>query len=190
MKKAAVKSYSETIQSIDFSLEPSQRKEYEDCEFIHCTFDDLSNMELIGCRFTNCNLSNVKLNFCGMQDVEFNGCKLMGADFCPTKDFLFSVTFKNCILDYVSFDRKNMNRSVFENCKIHGANFTQADLSKSSVLNCDFHEAVFSGTNLSGLDFTTCKNFLIDPELNVLKKTKFSKHDLTGLLYRHDIIIE
>ena len=82
-----------------------------------------------------------------------------------------------------------MNKSTFKDCKIHGANFTQADLSKSVFDHCDLAEAIFAGTNLSGMDFTTSKNFLIDPELNNIKKAKFLTQDLHGLLYRHDIKI-
>ena len=82
-----------------------------------------------------------------------------------------------------------MQKSSFENCSLRGANFTQADLSASVINNCDFYEAIFADSNLSGLDFTSCKNFLIDPDMNNLRKAKFSKYDLTGLLYRHDIII-
>ena len=114
----------------------------------------------------------------------------MGADCSPSKDFLFEVHFKNCNMDYTSFDKKRMNKSSFDNCKIHGANFTQADLSKAVIANCDWHDSIFINTDLSGLDFSTSRNFLIDPTMNTLKKTKFSKMDLTGLLFRLDIIIE
>ena len=71
-----------------------------------------------------------------------------------------------------------------------GVNFTQTDLSSSKINNCDFSEAVFEQTNLEGVDFTTNFNFLIDPAMNKVKKTKFSRHQLSGLLYRYPIIIE
>ncbi len=189
MKKATLRQYSESIKNVVFTSLNAERMVYENCELSNCSFSNATDFDFINCRFVNCNLSNVNFKFCGLQDVLFTECKLMGADFATTKDFLFAVHFDNCNMDYASFDRKKMGLSSFKNCKAHGANFTQTDFSKSSFLNCDFHEAVFVGTNLSGIDFTTCKNFLIDPESNVLKNAKFSKFDLSGLLYRHDIII-
>ena len=190
MKKASARTYTETFHNIDFTEQPNDRLQYEDCLFVNCVFATLADTDFIECTFLNCNLSNVRFNFCGLQNAEFTDCKLIGADFSPTKDFLFAVHFKNCFMDYTSFDRKKMNKSSFDNCKIHGANFTQADLSKSSVSNCDLHESIFAGTDLSGIDFTSSRNFLIDPNVNILKKAKFSRQDLTGLLYRLDIIIE
>jgi uncharacterized protein YjbI with pentapeptide repeats len=71
-----------------------------------------------------------------------------------------------------------------------GVNLTQTDLSSSKINNCNFTEAVFEQTNIEGIDFTTNINFLIDPTVNKIKKTKFSRHNLSGLLYRHSIIIE
>ncbi len=189
-KKATIRTYSETIQGVDFSIDKSDRLEYENCEFTNCIFSTLSDVNFIDCQFTNCNLSNMRFNFCGLQNILFKDCKLMGADCSPSKDFLFEVHFKNCNMDYTSFDKKRMNKSSFDNCKIHGANFTQADLSKAVIANCDWHDSIFINTDLSGLDFSTSRNFLIDPTMNTLKKTKFSKMDLTGLLFRLDIIIE
>ena len=116
-------------------------------------------------------------------------CKLVGANFSQSKDFGFCITFENCLLDYASFDKKRMNKSVFKNCKMHSVNFTQADLSKTALINCDLYETLFAGTNMSSMDFTTCKNFLIDPEMNNIKKAKFLSQDLHALLYRHDIVI-
>ncbi len=94
------------------------------------------------------------------------------------------------MLDYASFDHKKMNISSFKNCRLHGVNFTKADLSKVTMENCDLLDAVFSGTNLSGMDFTSNRNFSLDPQLNLVKKTKFAAATLAGLITKYDIIIE
>jgi fluoroquinolone resistance protein len=114
----------------------------------------------------------------------------MGVNFSRTKDFGFSVHFTACNLSYASFDKKKLNKSSFRDSHLRGANFTQCDLSKCTVEQCNFIEAVFMHTDLSGVDFTSNTHFLIDPNLNKVKKAKFSQHSLSGLLYLYDIIIE
>lgn len=180
----------EQIRDINFSQQNNNRQDFNNCEFINCVFSDLSDLNLIDCNFRNCNLSNLKTANSRLQNVSFFDCKLLGLNFSGAIDFALELHFENCLLDYASFDSKKLNKSSFKNCKIHNANFTQADLSKSSFKNCDLFESLFANTNLNTVDFTTSKNFLIDPEMNSLKKAKFLLHDLPGLLYRHDIIIE
>ena len=186
---AAIGKNREQISNINFSIDKSDRTEFENCEFSNCIFVDLKGVEFEDCVFKNCNLSNVNFKNCKLQDVEFYDCKLLGTNFSQAKDFGFCILFSDCILDYASFDRRRMNKSAFKNCRMRGANFTQADLSKCTLGNCDLSETLFDGTNLSGLDFTTSKNFFIDPEKNTIKKAKFLSQDLHGLLYRHDIVV-
>lgn len=180
----------ETFTTTDFSTEFLGRKEFEYCEFINCVFPDLSNYIFRDCIFKGCNFSNMKTYQSVIQNCTFKDSKLLGLSFAAARDFSFEVHFENCILDYASFDKKNLNQSSFKNCKMHGVNLTQSNLSKCSFSNCDFFEALFSGTNLSGVDLRNSFNFLIDPDENKIKKAKFSLQGLPGLLYRHEIIVE
>lgn len=180
----------EELRNINFLLSENYREKFESCEFINCQFPDLSQLIFIDCSFSNSDFSNLKTVNSRLQNVSFFECKLLGLNFSGAIDFALELHFEKCILDYASFDRKKLNKSSFKNCKIHSANFTQADLSKSTVINCDLYESVFANTNLSSVDFTSNANFLIDPEINNIKKAKFLTKDLPGLLYRHDIIIE
>ena len=180
----------EVLRGVNLSPQNNQQQDFNNYEFINCQFSDLSDLNFIDCNFRNCNLSNLNTANSRLQNVSFFDCKLLGLNFSKTIDFALELHFENCLLDYASFDSKKLNKSSFKNCKINNANFTQADLSKSTITNCDLHETLFANTNLATIDFTTCKNFLIDPELNNIKKAKFLLHDLPNLLYRHDIIIE
>jgi fluoroquinolone resistance protein len=180
----------EQIRDVNFSLQNNQQHDFNNCEFINCVFSELSDLNFIECNFRNCNLSNFNTANSRLQNVSFFDCKLLGLNFSKAIDFALELHFENCILDYASFDKMKLNKSSFKNSKIHSANFTQADLSKSSFTNCDLFESLFANTNISTVDFTTSKNFLIDPELNNIKKAKFLAQDLPNLLYRHDIIIE
>lgn len=187
--KPVEKVYESFVEKTDFSTE-RLLKTYESVEFRSCTFTDLSGINFTDCLFTSCNLSNAEVGKCKMQDIKFKDCKLIGINFFQTLDFGFAIEFENCLLDYASFAQKKMNKSAFKNCKLHGVNFSQSDLSKITMANCDLLDAIFDYTNLSGIDFTTNINFIIDPQLNQVKKTKFSSASLAGLLARFEIIIE
>lgn len=185
----AAKSYDTVIERVDFTVERLEHS-YESTEFRSCTFNDITGIAFTDCLFSSCNLSNAQVGKAKAQDLNFRDCKLIGINFYQMLDFGFSLHFENCLLDYSSFDKKKMSKSTFKNCKLHGANFSKADLSKATLENCDLLDAIFSGTNLSGMDFTTNRNFIIDPEQNLIKKARFASHSLAGLLSKYEIIIE
>ena len=56
--------------------------------------------------------------------------------------------------------------------------------------NCDLQLTLFMNTKLEGVNFRTSFNYSIDPELNRIKKAKFSLHSIAGLLDKNDIEIE
>lgn len=180
----------EKISQADFTSTRMDRDEYEGVEFSNCIFPPVISVNLLDCVFVNCNLSNIRFNNGFLQTVTFRDSKLMGVNFSGARDFGLELHFEGCILDYASFDKKKLNKSSFRNCKVHGANFTQSDLSKSLISGCDFYDSVFAGTNLSGADLSTSRNFVIDPELNNIKKAKFNLNSLPGLLQKHQIVVE
>jgi uncharacterized protein YjbI with pentapeptide repeats len=70
------------------------------------------------------------------------------------------------------------------------ADFSECELNSAIFDNCDLFNATFDQTNLEKADFRTAMNFRIDPERNKLKKARFSKSHLSGLLEKYDILIE
>ena len=56
--------------------------------------------------------------------------------------------------------------------------------------NCDLARAIFANSILEKADFRTSYNFSIDPEINKIKKAKFSLTTVSGLLGKYDIEIE
>lgn len=89
-----------------------------------------------------------------------------------------------------SFFKLKMKSTRFENCNLQEADFTQSDLSGSVFENCDLQKAIFDNTNLERVDFRTSFNYVIDPDKNRIKKAKFSRTDVFGLLEKYDIEIE
>jgi uncharacterized protein YjbI with pentapeptide repeats len=104
--------------------------------------------------------------------------------------FSLSFDFEGCILHFASFFRLKIPRTVFKNCKLEDVEFVEADLSNSIFSHCDLSGATFDGTNLEGADFRTAFHFSIDPDKNRIQKSKFSAHNIAGLLHQHKIIIE
>jgi len=84
----------------------------------------------------------------------------------------------------------NIKSTKFEDSIIEDADFSEANLTGATFGNCDLRQSVFNRTVLEKVDFRTAHNFSIDPEENRIKKAKFSKENIRGLLTKHDIIID
>jgi uncharacterized protein YjbI with pentapeptide repeats len=68
--------------------------------------------------------------------------------------------------------------------------FTESDLSGSAFDNCDLSGALFENTNLEKTDFRSAFNYTINPEINRMKKARFSLSGIVGLLGKYGIVIE
>jgi fluoroquinolone resistance protein len=182
----------QTIKNIDFTKEELSGNEFDNCEFINCNFSksDLNNINFIDCSFTDSNLSLATVSNTGIKNVEFIRCKLMGIDFSVSNDFLFSASFTDCQLDYCIFYKKKLKKAIFSGCSLKEVDFTESDLSAAAFINCDLANATFLQTNLEKADFRKATNYAFDPELNKIKKAKFSHADIAGLLRKYNIEIE
>jgi len=169
-----------------------QNRTYENCKFINCDFSfaDLSRIAFIDCLFENSNLSLCDISNSGFQNILFNHCKLSGVNFSKALDFLFELHFENCILDNAVFYKKKNKKSKFLNCSMVETDLTECDLTDAKFTNCNLSGAFFSRTIIKGADLRTSYNFIIDPEINNVKKARFSLHGTPGLLTKYQIIIE
>lgn len=131
-----------------------------------------------------------KLGSTSFRDVRFKDCKLLGLRFDHCSDFLFSVSFENCMLNLASFYRMKIKGTKFKDCMMREADMTDADLTGIKFENCDLLKASFETSILEKADFRTAYNYSFDPELNKIKKAKFSREGLAGLLAKYDIEIE
>jgi fluoroquinolone resistance protein len=165
--------------------------DYENCTFQNSDFAnaDLSGIGFIDCRFSSCNLSTIKLGQTAFRDVVFKDCKMVGLHFEHCNDFLFAAGFQNCVLNFSSFYKLKLKKTIFKDCNLQEVDFTEADLSSSIFDYCDLNKAIFDNTVLEKTDFRTAYHYIIDPQSNKLKKAKFSKDGLDGLLHKFDIII-
>ena len=181
-----------TLDKIHCANQTVKNKEFEHCVFKGCdwSYGNFSHNRFIDCVFEGCNLSMVKLRNSNLVNATFKDCKLLGINFSECEDFLFGVQFTNCVLDMASFMNRKMPKTSFIGCTLKEANFSNAQLSGAIFDTCDLMGALFNGTNLSSANLVTSQHFDIDPELNTIKKAKFTLYGLQGLLMKHEIVIE
>jgi len=167
------------------------KAEYEDCLFEGCNFSGgfLDNTNFLNCEFIDCNLSNVNVKYTVFKEVRFIRCKMMGLKFEDCNAIFLSFSLSHCNLSYASFHKVTLKNAYFVECIFDEADFTKADFTKTVFDQCNMKNVVFEGTNLESADMATSFNLKIDPERNRIKKARFSKDQLGGLLEKYDIVI-
>jgi len=176
----------------DYTTDKLATAEYDNCTFIDCNFNEavLNSVVFTQCRFEGCNLSNAKTGATAFKEAVFTNCKLLGLNFSAAEQFLFAAGFDGCYMQLASFYKMKLKGTKFINCHLEDADFTEADLTGAAFKDCDLRNAVFDRTILEKADLRTAKNYTIDPEGNRLKKAKFSREGLPGLLHKYNIDIE
>ncbi|NRH21125.1 pentapeptide repeat-containing protein [Candidatus Gracilibacteria bacterium] len=180
------------FEKVDFSKTPLLKGDYENCTFVRCSFShsDISIIRFSECVFDTCDMSLSKITETEFQEVQFINSRLLGLQFDTCSNFLCSMNFDGCVLDFASFQGLKIKNTTWKDCQLHEVNFTDTDLTGSVFLNCDFTRAIFEKTILEKSDFRTSNNFIIDPENNRIKKARFSSSEIQGLLYKYNIFID
>lgn len=168
-----------------------RKGEYQQCVFSNCDFSnvDFSGSKFIECEFNGCGLSLVMVAGTTLNDVRFTNCKMLGWRFDQCNPFTLSFSFDHCVLNDSSFFKVKMKKTVLRNSQLHHVDFGESDLSEVILDHCDLKGAMFESTNLQKADLRTATNFSIDPEVNQVRKAKFSEAGLRGLLDKYDIVV-
>jgi len=177
---------------LNHRINPLPKGEYEACTFVNCDFSEASLSEYMftECTFKGCNLSLAKLVQTAFREVQFNECKLVGLLFDTCNTFGFSVSFERCNLGQSSFYKTGLKKTIFKHSQLPEVDFTESDLTAALFDSCDLSGAIFEHTNLEKADFRTSFNYAMNPEINGLKKARFSRSGIAGLLHKYDIDIE
>lgn len=180
-----------TFEKVIYTGQKVASREFENCVFQNCDFSNTAfvSSTFMDCEFVDCNLSMLELSGSSLKNVTFTNCKLLGIAFHVCDDFLFQVRFENCVLDFASFANKKMPKTKFIASSLKEVSFVGAKLKQSDFEKCDLSGTIFNDTDLSECNFTTAKNFQIDPQFNLLKKARFSLNGIPGLLEKYDIKI-
>lgn len=181
----------QTFEKLIYAEQCIMGREFQSCTFKNCDLSgtDFSATKFLECTFESCNLSMVKLEKTTLTDVVFKGCKLMGINFSLTQSFMFSASFEDCVLDYSSFMEKKMVKTILKKTTLKEVTFSHAILTGSVFDECDLNGAIFNQTDLTSVNFATAYNYIIEPELNIIKKAIFSAAGLPGLLSSYGIKI-
>lgn len=176
---------------INFKETVLVKGEYENCIFKTSDFSDtdLSNVKFISCKFDYCNLSMALLGNTAFKNVTFSNSKMLGLRFDHCSQMAFEITVDNCILNHCSFYKIKLRNTVITSSHFEEADFTEADLTAVVFDKCNLQKAVFENTILEKADFTTSYNYSLDPEMNRMKKAKFSLNGIGGLLQKYHIEI-
>lgn len=75
----------------------------------------------------------------------------------------------------------------FLQCNLREVDFTFAELTEASFDGCDLLGATFVDSNLEKADFRNAVNVALDPDQNRIKKAKFSRDGLAGLLQKYQL---
>ena len=102
---------------------------------------------------------------------------------------MLSFSFDYCELRLSSFYKLKIPRTIFKNCGLQEVDFVEADLSNSAFESCDLTGAIFESTNLEKADLRSSVHYSINPEINKIKKAKFSLPAVIGLLDKYQIEI-
>lgn len=181
-----------TFAKVDFRNNPLNIGDYENCRFLSCDFSnsDLSDRKFTDCEFVECNLSMVKIIKTVFRDVAFKDCKMLGLHFVTCNELGLAFSFENCILSHSTFYKMKIKKTTFKHSLLHEVDFTECDLTDSLFYSCDLTRATFDGTIIEKADFRTSFNFSIDPEINKIKKAKFSLTEIAGLLEKYNLTID
>lgn len=169
-----------------------EKNQISDMHFYWINFSvyDFSWINFINCKFEKCNLSNIALNSTTFNNIDFINSKIMWLKFVDINHFLSNFNFYDCNISLSSFYGLNLKNISFEDSEIKETDFTNTNLENSNFNYCNLEKSIFSNTNLKNTNFIWSYNFTIDPNLNKLVKTKFSRENCIGLLNYLDIIID
>ena len=115
---------------------------------------------------------------------------MLGLRFDECNKFGLAFSVDNCTLNHVSFFELKLKKMIFKNSQLQEADFTGCALTSAVFDNCDLTRTTFDNTLLEKTDLRTAYNYSIDPEMNRLKKTRFSLSGIAGLLDKYDIDID
>ncbi len=181
-----IQDYQELIhyEGVDFTVEDLTDRSFEECVFRSCSFDGmtLASTHFSDCIFEESSFVLTKFDNTALHDVHFSGCKLAGVDFTYCNEFLFALTFSDCILDNVCIANRKMRKASIQKCTLSGSEFRYVDFREADFSKTRFRDVTFSHCDLQKADFRTAEGYLIDPESNALKNAVFTLPEAQSFL--------
>jgi len=152
---------------------------FKKCDFLDC---DLGGTDFLECVFEDCNLRLSTFVGSSFKDVKFLNSKLVGIDFTRCNTGFLEFSFSRCSIDACNFSSLPMTKTVFEKCFISECIFGGTDLRKAEFTDCDLKGTLFHEAKMAEVDFSSAKNYSINPITNNIKGAKFSLPEAVSLL--------
>lgn len=180
---------SESFVQIDFTKQRIALNTYDTCTFERCDFSksDLAEVRFLDCRFIGCNFTLCSVGNTVFGNAVFQECKMTGINFEKANTALFSASFIQCDLSSSLFTKIKLRKTQFDNCILKSVDFTGCDLTDAKLPASDLAGAHFENTILEKADLRTAFNYSIDPDINRIRKARFSQSGLHGLLEKYGI---
>jgi fluoroquinolone resistance protein len=170
-------------------------KEINEVTFTRCNFSNVQFNEchFRECRFVDCNLSMVTVPSSRFTETTFERCQMVGINWTEAMwekgGFFRLIDFEDCTLNYSTFFGLKLQKIKLVKCGAREVDFGETDFTGAVFTETDFAGSIFMHTNLTQADFTNARNYIINPQHNTLKKTKFSLPEAMNLLHGLDIIL-
>jgi len=124
---------------------------------------------LVGCDFSNQDLSGLSFAGAVVINSDFSGANLTGADFQGTN--ITADTFSSgTLLQNANFSQANLSGLNLSGINLSGANLTDSNLSEANLTEANLSGANLTGSNLSSANLTNA----------ILKNTNVSNADFTN----------
>jgi len=170
-------------------------KIFDGCHFTNCV---LREVRFVACRFRDCHfeacdLSLMEVDGSSFADTHFVRCQVIGVNWAnadwPKFTLPKPVSFRECAISYSTFFGISLQQSDFVDCVAKDVDFSEANLTKAKCTGTNFAESRFLHTDLTEADFNDAKNYAINANDNILKKTRFALPEAMSLLRSLDIVL-
>lgn len=171
----------------------------EDAILLGCTFTDcdlsevsLSGTQLVSCRFENCELPLLNLTDTVLQEVSFSTCRLTGINFSLVSKLPIvpEAKLEGCDLSFCSFRQLDLQAWSFEDCRFLEAEFSRCELKKVSFAGSDLTRCTFARNDLAEADLRGARGYQISPLDNNLRGMRVSLPEAIGLLAAVGVSVE
>ncbi len=173
--------------------------DFENAILLGCTFTDcdLSEASFVGaqlveCRFDNCELPLLNLAGAVLQAVSFTTCRLTGINFSLLSKLPIvpEAKLEGCDLSFCSFRQLDLQAWSFEECRFLEAEFSRCELKRVSFAGCDLTRCTFSRNDLAEADLRGARGYSLSPLDNNLRGMRVSLPEAIGLLAAVGVVVE
>jgi len=181
----------ETFEDLDCTGIELTDRVFQRCTFARVRLSEarLEATRFEDCRVVQCDLTMARVARAAFRNVEFTRTKLMGIDWSGVRRLAFAVGFEGCVLTYSSFTKNVMRGCRIVDCKANETSFVEVDLTGAVFTGTDLAGAKFIDSILVDADLSEATGYVIHPQQNRLRGTRFSEEAALALVGELGIVV-